>query len=188
MQENEMKELFVTPVFRKKLSLDNSKILTYCLSLEKKDSGRTVSNMGGWQSNDIVGNPKELTELNSLISDFSSEICQIMQIEPVKLYNSWVNINRYKDCNWPHTHDDAILSGVYYVKTSEDTGNIQFNNPNSISGNLRINNYNKFNAPDWWLPTTEGVLYVFPSWVRHGVQINMNKSEERVSISFNLIH
>ena len=127
----EFTDLFTVPLFEKVLNLDNDEILSYCHSLEKQDPGRIISNMGGYQSNDIFNPPEQLEELFSSIVDFSLEICNEIEVYPVRMHNAWVNINRYKDSNWPHTHPDAILSGVYYVKTPEDCGDIEFENPAS---------------------------------------------------------
>lgn len=184
----ELINLFSVPLFQKNLSIDNEKILSYCKLLEKNDSGRTVSNLGGWQSNDIQDYPIELSDLLHSIQEFSYEICNILEIGQVNIYNCWANINRYKDCNWPHTHDDAILSGVYYVKTPQNCGDIEFESPINVSPFLRTYCKNNFNSSNWWMPSEEGVLYIFPSWLRHGVNQNLNETEERVSISFNLVH
>ena len=186
----EFTDLFTVPLFEKVLNLDNDEILSYCHSLEKQDPGRIISNMGGYQSNDIFNPPEQLEELFSSIVDFSLEICNEIEIYPVRMHNAWVNINRYKDSNWPHTHPDAILSGVYYVKTPEDCGDIEFENPASDGMNpqLRSLNGNNYTTPNWRMPCEENTLYIFPGWLRHGVNSNFNKTEERVSISFNLIH
>jgi len=183
-------DIFSSPIFRKKLSIDNTKILEYCLSLEKKDPGRVVSNLGGWQSSPIFETPNELKELYNLISQFSDEVCKHMELYPVEIFNSWININRYKDSNWPHTHADSVLSGVYYVKTPENCGNIEFENASNetIPVFVQRTGMNRFHSPNWVCPSTEGDLYIFPGWLRHGVNPNYNKLEERVSISFNLIH
>lgn len=186
----EFVDLFTVPLGRKFLSIDNQKILEYCTSLKQKDPGRTISNLGGWQSNDISDYSPELNKLFGEIHVFANEMCRHMELDPVTIYNSWVNINEYKDSNWPHTHADAVLSGVYYVKTPENCGDIEFENValDSIPFFLQYENRNKFNSTNWKMQSKEGILYIFPSWLRHGVNPNFNKNEERVSISFNLIH
>jgi uncharacterized protein (TIGR02466 family) len=186
----EVIDIFTIPLFKKSLVIDNKKLLSYCLSLREEDSGRNVSNLGGWQSNDIVGPPHQLIDLLNCIKDFSSEVCNVLELHPVEVNNCWVNINGYKDTNWPHTHGDAILSGVYYVNTPKDCGHIEFQNLYSeiVPTQLQISNRNRFNSGNLCMPSIEGLLYIFPSWLRHGVHPNFNLYEERVSISFNLIH
>ena len=40
-------------------------------------------------------------------------------------------------------------------------------------------------AVTWWMPSEVNTLYLFPSWLNHCVEANENKTEERISISFN---
>ena len=48
-----------------------------------------------------------------------------------------------------------------------------------------ITEYNSWNSPVWRMPVKEGKLILFPSWLKHGVQPNLNKTESRISVSFN---
>lgn len=192
---NQFHDLFASPVFETNLKLDNEKIKNYCYSLEERGFGRIVSNIGGFQSMDLISHPddkpqEEIQDLLNDINSFASDVCNMLEIHSVRVYNMWGNINRYRDFNWPHTHSDSILSGVYYVKTPPNCGNIEFENP-ALSGMNRSVNVigpNRHNSGNWWLPSQEGKLYIFPGWFRHAVKPNLNKTEDRVSISFNLFH
>ena len=56
---------------------------------------------------------------------------------------------------------------------------------NSIGRNWYLD-HNQYNSELWWwLPSEEGRLYIFPSWIKHLVEPNMS-DEERISISFNI--
>ena len=104
--------------------------------------------------------------------------------------NFWININEYKDYNITHKHPGALISGVYYVKTPKDCGNIIFEHPSeSFQSEWRMtpSDYNNYNSGTWWLPSEENNLYLFPSWLKHRVEPNLNKNENRISISFNLV-
>ena len=46
--------------------------------------------------------------------------------------------------------------------------------------------YNQYNTSLVKAPAIENTLYLFPSWLMHYVESNMNKTEERISISFNI--
>ena len=46
--------------------------------------------------------------------------------------------------------------------------------------------YNEFNSDIWWLPVEENMLYLWPSWLKHEVTMNVSDSV-RVSISFNMV-
>lgn len=183
----EVIDIFKIPVFFQKLSLDNEKILEYCFEKSESENGRRVSNCGGWQSEIMFDCPKEFEELFELISHFSINISDFLQINPVKFANFWVNVNGYKDFNWTHIHSDSIISGVYYVKTPPNSGNIEFECPylNTISNSANNRYYNSYNSKTYSFPVEENNLYIFPSWIPHKVYPNMNKTEKRISISFN---
>jgi len=182
-----MHEIFTIPVFSTKTSLDNKKILEFCLEQERSSPGRIVTNSGGWQSNEIKNPPPELKDLFDLIIDSSKHVCNFLQINHLqKIDSAWININRYRDFNWTHSHPFGMLSGVYYVKTPQYCGDIVFENLHFESVYLSIQQQNKYNSKACLMPSEEGVLYIFPSWLFHKVIPNMNMDEERVSISFNI--
>lgn len=187
-QTNPYPTIFSLPLFRKELALNHDDVQSFCFSRKKSDSGRKITNVGGWQSNDfnLKKPPKELKEISRCIFDFSLEVCRFMDIEPVSAGNGWININEYGHFNWCHTHPESVLSGVYYVKTPPGCGNIEFQNPcTDLMTSMRVKNYNVFNSSSFEVPSEEGTLYIFPSWFPHKVYPNLSK-EERISISFNL--
>jgi uncharacterized protein (TIGR02466 family) len=180
--------IFSIPLFTEKFTLDNEVIRTFCISRRNSDLGRCISNVGGWQSNDFNLNkpPKELEELVKCIFEFSHDICNFLEIERVASGHAWMNINDYGNFNWLHTHPGSALSGVYYVKTPNNCGNIQFQNPSmDMMIELNVRNYNVFNGSQVEIMSQEGMMCIFPSWLPHKVHPNLS-NEERISISFNL--
>ena len=64
MKENIfIQEIFKTPVYKTSLTLDNKSIKKYCLNFSKKNKGRIISNIGGWQSDNLSGAHKPLNDL-----------------------------------------------------------------------------------------------------------------------------
>jgi uncharacterized protein (TIGR02466 family) len=180
--------IFATPLFCQKFSLSDKDIESFCFSRKKIDGGKVISNVGGWQSNDFNLNkpPKELKQLSKCIFDFSLEICDFLNIKPVSTGQAWLNINEHGNFNWRHTHPNSVLSGVYYVKTPTDCGNIEFENPSmDMMVNMKVNEHNLFTSSCIKVPSERGTMYIFPSWLPHKVHPNLSK-EERISISFNL--
>lgn len=189
-----IKELFKTPLYVTGLGLDNKAISKYCLSYYKKNKGRIRSNEGGWQSNDLqLDKHPILRDLFVSIEEHCSIYTKELGIEMAnKIDNMWMNINGYKDVNVIHIHPGAMISGVYYVQTPENCGNIQFQNPANDVFQYdwipeKMNNFNEYNSLEWWMPSKESVMYLFPSWLKHFVKPNLNKKEKRISISFNCL-
>jgi len=189
-QNSYIQDIFKISIYKKFLPLNNKPIKEYCLNLKKENKGRIRSNSGGWQSNDL--SHESLNDLYSCINIIANDFAKELNLKKkLSIDNIWVNINGYKDSNKTHSHPQSILSGVYYVKTPKNSGNIFFNNTSddviqhSWQKNL-FNNYNCYNSPEWFLPSLEGYIYLFPSWLKHYVEPNMNEKEERISLSFNI--
>ena len=188
-----IQDLFKTPIYTTALDIDNKSLSKYCISYSKKNKGRILSNEGGYQSEDLILlNHKILNPLVSGILEHSSIYCSEINLKcSNKIDNIWFNINGYKDSNLLHSHPHSLISGVYYLQTPKDCGNIQFHHPGSESfQNYWMENvgseYNTYNSGEWWLQSIVGVMYLFPSWLKHYVRPNLNKKEKRISISFNI--
>ena len=184
-------DIFKVPVYSTQLDLDIKKIQLLCNEHHQNNQGNFVSNIGGYQSYNLMYYPTDLRplidEIESHSNKFSEEFLSTKQV----LSNIWININRYKDSNKSHFHAGADISGVYYVKTPDDCGKIAFEHPAidvlDYYSSEPSKEFNEYNSQIWWKPAVENRLYLFPSWLKHHVEPNLNKTEERVSISFNTI-
>ena len=185
--------LFPSPVYDVELSLDTKPVASYCLDLKKKSNNILKSNVGGWQSSPLDKEPLPLKALFKSIVNHANKFNEVLRFKnPLRLGNSWININGYRDYNIEHIHPGAALSGVYYIKSNSNSGNLRFLHPTKDlmsydwSG-LSWKEPNEYNSLTWWFAPIENKLFLFPSWLRHYVDPNLNKEEERISISFNLI-
>ena len=191
-------EPFKVPIYSKELELDNKALASYCLNNRKSNKGRVLSNDGGWQSKNLYTYlsggkyPKEISELCTDILTVAKEFASSIDlIDKLEIDNMWANINGYKDYNLPHKHPNCVLSGVYYVKVPKDSGYINFVNPAAETMQYDWNvytlkEYNNYNSANWALEAKVGTLYLFPGWLYHYVKQNLNKTEERISFSFNV--
>ena len=189
---SEIKEKFKTPLYAEYLKLNNDSIKKYITSFKKKNTSVLKSNIGGWQSDSLEGEHPPLNDLFIEIEKHSNIFANKIGLKDNLTINDiWININYYKDYNTNHTHSHSILSGVYYVQTPKDCGNIEFSTSDVALRNYdwnerTIKDRNSFTVPQYWMSSLKNMLYIFPSWLSHCVSPNLNPSEERVSISFNL--
>jgi uncharacterized protein (TIGR02466 family) len=183
-----IQDIFKVGVYKEKLIIDNEQLEKYSYSLREKGKQLNKSNKGGYHSDNLNKEDLELQELLKNILLKSNLYSKHTGYEELTVDNIWCNINSYKDFNELHCHPNSKISGVYYVKTPKDCGEIEFHNPAyhvlAQSGLSRSNN--NYTSLFWWLPAEKGMLYLFPSWLMHLVRPNMNKEEERISFSFNL--
>lgn len=190
---NENILLFGVPIQTYKLNIDNEALIKYCYTKKEIDQGRAFSNIGGWQSDDL--NLQDV-ELQPFIEELKNNImfyinqCEFKTDLKYKLDNIWININGYKDHNKPHIHPGCLFSGVYYLKTPENCGNIVFKHPADIlqydwKKDL-LKEVMQNNCNEWFLPVQEGKMFIFPSWIYHYVMPNLNEKEDRISLAFNI--
>ena len=189
-------DIFKVPVYEAQLNLDIKKLQSFCNEYQQNNTGRIKTNYGGYQSNDLPLNDVSLhpliKEINTHSSKFAKEfVNSVRGKNEQSLINIWININSYKDTNRVHNHPFSEISGVYYIKTPDKCGHIVFEHPAidilEYYWTESSKEFNEYNSPTWWKPAVENTLYLFPSWLKHRVEPNLNKTEERISISFNTI-
>tara|TARA_R100000742_G_C4204532_1_gene32674 strand:+ start:69 stop:620 length:552 start_codon:yes stop_codon:yes gene_type:complete len=155
------------------------------LKIKSKDKGRNVSNYGGWQSNSFVSAEKPFDNLFDKINFIVKDIKNQLHLnKELALTNFWCNINKFGSFNRPHDHLGAIVSGVYYINTPKNCGKICFTQQNLDVFYKNLSEFNEYNSSTWEFKPKENLCLLFPSYLTHYVEPNLNK-EERISISFN---
>tara|TARA_X000001382_G_C3133799_1_gene167302 strand:- start:63 stop:659 length:597 start_codon:yes stop_codon:yes gene_type:complete len=190
-------ELFSTPMQMNHTNLDIDSLTRFCYDTQRADKdGRDVSNIGGWQSEDLdmVNSTHEefsklQTEILSAVNNYHDKI-QFKKEFKQKIGNIWININGKGHSNQYHVHSDATLSGVFYLTDSEaplvfmhpvEYMNVYYWQPKNID------KLNPRNSGQWAIPPKKNTLIVFPAWASHKVAIN-KEDTDRISISFNTIY
>ena len=103
---------------------------------------------------------------------------------------AWLNINSSFDWNEVHSHQDdgVLLSGVYYAKVPENSGNIRLYDPRTNhSKNLYDKYYNEGKGNYLTVAPKDQMLLFFPPWLPHMVEPNLSGTE-RISVGFNIIN
>jgi uncharacterized protein (TIGR02466 family) len=182
-------DIFKISVYKKILNCDITQLKEFAFWCEKNSINNKISNVGGYQSPNLSLEEVVLQDLINLLKINANIYTSTLQIKPkIKLSNMWFNINGYKDFNKSHIHTNSIVSGVFYIQTPKDCGNINFINNEEIQMYLSCEEINKFvpeNSCHWVLPAIKNTCYLFPSWLKHYVEPNLNMYEKRISISFN---
>lgn len=87
-----------------------------------------------------------------------------------------------------HSHGNSIFSGVVYIKTSDNCGDIAFRlNDNQVLPpvfSLPVKKQTCYNDPFHKFKVEDGLIILFPSWLSHRVLRNETK-DPRYSIAFN---
>ena len=104
-----------------------------------------------------------------------------------ELVTSWVNLHKKGDWGQQHSHYNSVVSGVWYLDTTPESGEFIIHPDNKLFGNLldlprRV--YNEFNGDQYAFTPQNGDLLLFPSNMKHSVTSN-NSDKERLSLAFN---
>ena len=100
-----------------------------------------------------------------------------------KITTSWMTLSEKESYAHTHMHTEADLSGVFYVRTTGNDGQLFFENPNKVSRCSHV--FRHIQDRIYYKPEV-GKLILFPPWLEHGVQKNSTEGE-RVSVSFNIV-
>ena len=173
------------------LRLDNDRIEKFCLERKKNNSGRVISNGGGWQSGNLDLATPELAELFAEVHKRLEEVHRTFEFSASMhqiITEAWININQKGHFNYSHDHPGSLFSAVYYVKGGADKGELEFKTPIAphtyTISNEMVGGFNAFTGHAMVIPPVTGDLLIFPSWLLH--RVNMSQSEEdRISNAFN---
>ena len=187
--------IFSTPVWT--IQLDNyndvnEQMYNYIKSAQENDKiGITKSNIKGWHSEDFDLNQKEIQNFIAMISPSIEKVMDDMSWEKnkqiAKINNMWAIINTGGSANIRHQHGNSTISGAYYVRAPENSGDIVFYDPRPapVYSHPNINKPNFLNAQVNSISPKEGALILFPSYLDHSVNENIS-NKERIVISFNI--
>jgi uncharacterized protein (TIGR02466 family) len=167
-------QLFGIPIFITKTDLDMTSIIEEIYKIKETDSGRLVSNIGGWQSSDDDYHTRE--EFKPLFDEINQALK--MYRSDAEIYQSWINVNGKGDLNNIHDHEGCYLSGCVYLQVPEHSGRLVFHNP--MLTKYLLNDKQKDIEPE------DGMIIFFPDWLLHSVTENFS-NDNRISIAFNIL-
>lgn len=128
-----------------------------------------------------------LVNLKNTIQMCIFDYTAITGLEKVYITNNWYNIMCKGSRVDAHRHFGSTVSGAFYPTLEAGSSNLFFNSPiaqckmNDIP--LDGREPTVFSAITTEIDIKENHLYIFPSWLDHGVTIN--NSSTRIAISFN---
>ena len=169
----------------------NRDLLQKCYALRDQDPrGVENTNIKGWQSKNTLQIMDEFRPICDRILAACRKIAASNFYDESLEYRleAWVNISQPGAFNSIHYHPNCHFSGVYYIQTPPGCGNIFFKDPRTPSAMVRppIVKETLFTATEASMGAEAGRMYVFPSWLEHGVAIN-ESGQDRVGISFNVL-
>ena len=182
---------FPTILYAKDFQLDLNQMTQNIIKWSEEDKGITKTNVDGWHSET---NMHTKIEYKPLVDELFKMVYEVFNEEwldgRVKIGNMWANINPPGGYNKPHVHPNSLFSGVYYVKTPPNSGQLVCSDPRpgiqTCMPNRKKGEPPKHLWRDLHLQPKENRAIVFPAWLWHSVQPNKS-NENRISVRFNFL-
>jgi len=192
------KSLFVTRLYQGRIAPPRDLEAT-CLSIASEDTaGQRWSSehgYGGYTSyaslNDLPLRASLLADLEKAIGKHVAAFARELQFEtagrkPV-LDSLWINVMQKGAIHAPHIHPHSAISGTYYVAVPPKSGAIRFEDPRlamMMAAPPKKPNAKPENRSFVDIAPKAGMLLLWESWLRHGVETNAARGN-RISVSFN---
>jgi uncharacterized protein (TIGR02466 family) len=192
--EKKITPLFSTPIYNSIINLSyevNDAVMSAEYERVEADNGYMTKNKN------LLDDPRlaalRITIIKS-VSEFMHEAMGVNKNINFKILNSWANRHSPGDLAHVHHHSNSILSGVIFVITPEDSGNLRFHkNPmiptlwtTTIELDLDANaEKHIINSNTFDIKPGRGKCVIFPSHVSHSVTKNLSK-QDRYTLAFNV--
>ena len=169
----------------------NKYLEDHIMRWSQNDKGVSKTNSGGWHSKTDMNKKEEYNPLTRELFNMQEEIYQKENLNrnPV-CGNMWANINYSKCYNRPHIHPNSLFSGVYFVKTPKNSGNLVLYDPRPGVQMTMPDRKDIKLSPELWreihYEPKAGRCIMFPSWLWHEVKPNQS-NDIRISVSFNFL-
>jgi uncharacterized protein (TIGR02466 family) len=192
--------LFVTRLYQARLSLARNRVLERtCLGLAAEDhAGRRWAKDHGYDGYTSYASLDDLTRRASVLAELERDIAKHVarfardaEFElgrrKLVLDSLWINVMNQGAVHTPHIHPHTVVSGTYYVTVPDKAGAIRFEDPRLamlMAAPAKKAKARSANRPFATIAPKPGMLLLWESWLRHGVEPNRAKAP-RISISFN---
>jgi len=185
--------LFPTPVYIADIKHPtlNQELERDIVAWSKQDKGIVRTNVQGWHSKTNMHERPEFKKLVNMLYDCQKTVYEqeYYESEPV-LGNMWANINPPGGSNRAHQHPNSLWSGVYWIKTPKNCGQLKIDDPRSVACMTRPRQKDTKKPDRLWREThyepVAGRCIMFPSWLMHCVDPN-ESNDIRISVSFNFL-
>jgi hypothetical protein len=184
---NKLFQLFPIPLYQTSLNVE-----PYILEFIKSQKFEKMSKFSISKDPNIL-ELKELhkvkTSITEKVNEFLYDVCQISNDVYLELSASWGVWLKGGDHSDPHSHANSIISGVWYLNTTENSGDFAVARDTGLFGNTFIFNTKSSNSINEYVKFFKpkiGDMYIFPSTLKHKITECFDDTD-RISIAFNFM-
>lgn len=201
----QIKTLFVTPFYRAALSehgpaVDTGDLEAECYGIyEDDEAGQVWSEENGYPGYTSYASLTDLPwrspvfkavkdALDKHVAAFAETLEWDLGEGHLELEDLWINILPEGGTHSSHIHPHSVISGTTYVALPDGAAALKLEDPRSarmMAAPPRKKGCREDLATFVYMKPEVGEVFLWESWLRHEVPINMADDEERVSVSFN---
>lgn len=184
-----MSEIFSIPIgiLENFITPKENKILTQRIKKLKYHSHHLLNGDGFGTYNYVENNNFLDKNIIKRIEKVSNLYGKSIHLKKLKMDRYWSIIQNKKTNLLSHLHCDSIVSGCLYLNVNQNSNKLVFENPNQNTFYFSKIKYTKYQEIHVVYPKINQ-LVLFPSWLKHGSGGQDNQHNDRISVSFNLIH
>jgi len=139
-----------------------------------------------FNNNEQLANLKEFCEEH--IKIYVKKVINPKEKLDFYITQSWLNVTPPGGSTGRHNHPNSILSGIFSIQSVENDI-VYFIDPfNTFKNSIEIESAGPtpWNSVSWGFPVTDNKLFLFPSWLDHEIQPNVDATTNRISLAFNV--
>ena len=190
MKNSTIQNLFPTPIYMTNM---NRPFTKQELQFVEKQKNHCVKNEGNINTKDnYILNRKEFKNIKKFLDQCCKDYLEkiISPKNNIELYitQSWLNYTEENQYHHIHSHQNSIVSGVFYFDCDKENDSIKFTNPKSYEQiKPETKDFNMWNSETWWFSVENGELIMFPSSTKHQVETKKG-TNTRISLAFNTFY
>lgn len=181
-------DLFSTPVakYENFISIDESKEIFKTLMNDTSSIPHDYI-LGDAKTNtsETAQTLKSYPALEQKVIDALEHYTDQVGLAPVRILNSWYNVQNKGSELSPHTHPLSAISGALYINAEENSSGLSFDNPVANIIDLcwwNQKSKSKYTNEKEIFDVSAGDLFLFPGYIKHGGVLN--NSSNRMCIVF----
>ena len=201
----EITNLFVTPFYRARLSehgpkVDTAELDAECRGIAEDDeAGQQWSEDNGYPGYTSYASLADLPwrspvfaalkkALDKHVATFAETLEWDLGGGKLELEDLWINILPEGGTHSSHIHPHSVISGTTYVALPEGASALKLEDPRSAR--MMAAPPRRKDARDElklfvYMRPEPGEVFLWESWLRHEVPLNLADDDERISVSFN---
>tara|TARA_B100001013_G_C24613745_1_gene444311 strand:+ start:893 stop:1516 length:624 start_codon:yes stop_codon:yes gene_type:complete len=187
--------LFAETIYINKLDVELNSLLKYLAKINFVKSGN--KNLRNTKEKSLASINKDIFNYNRIFKKLKKEVINEFnhfKNDHLKYHNvnfgittSWLTVARTNEYSDLHCHKNCFYSGIFYLKTSENCGNLVLENLEKKGSYLFTpTEYNALNSNTSEVKPVDNLIIFFPSYLYHRIDVN-NSPEDRISLAFNII-